>query len=269
MNKFKDLMSVKTANADTFVYTPPPEAFDATRILVKPNIGYPAGPPVTVSMTVLSSVLRGLRRANPLARIVVVEGVCSKTSPQAIFEQNGVLDLLDNNMRIGNAEDLIMSEYPNLLPEHQRTKYAHMIAPAYIAEYDCVISVGTFKRTTLKGEPLISASLKNLYGLFPREHYAGRSPHARGQLHQPSVPDVLRDIYFTVGHHFHGAVVDLTHKLVSPDWQPDRGESVPVGKIVWGEDLLAVDETACKLADEPIASYIAPIRQLREQLSKS
>jgi uncharacterized protein (DUF362 family) len=264
VGKLANLTTVKTARTESFVYTPPPEAFEAARILVKPALGYPDGPPVTVSMPVLRTVLRGLRRANPHARIVIIEGSCTEISIEDIFRRRGLLQLLDDNMRAADAELLNLAEYPNLLDNP--AKYPSMLAPAYIGEYDCCISVSAFKRTTVNGQPLISASLKNLYGLFPREHYAGSSPHYRGQLHQPGVPEILKDIYFTVGHRFHGAVVDLTEKFVSPDERPDRGEAVPVGQIVWGEDLLAVDETACRLAGEEPAGYLASIRSLRAGL---
>ncbi len=266
MGKLTDLASVKVADTNNFVYTPPPQAFGAARILVKPNLGYPVKPPATVSMNVLGGVLRGLRRANPLARIVIVEGVTSDVPAEQIFEKLGVLELLDEEMRITSAETLIMREYPNRLPEP--VKYATMTAPEYIEDYDCVISVGAFKRTMLKDEPLISASLKNLYGLFPPSVYHARNPNARGQLHRPGVPEVLKDIYFSIGHFFHGAVVDLDQKYVSPDWRPDRvrGVAHPVGKVVWGEDLLAVDETACRIAEEAVPRYITEIRRLRNEL---
>lgn len=268
MGKLADLASVSTADAESFVYMPPPQAFAATRILVKPNLGYPVGPPATVSIHVLDKVLRGLRRANPNARILVIEGTTSSATAEEVFEKHGIYDLLDDNMRAADAEDLLMTEYPNLL--ENPVKYAQMTAPGYIGEYDCVISLGAFKRTMLNGQPLISASLKNLYGLFPREIYHARSSKSRGQLHRPSVPEILKDVYFTVGHLFHGAVVDLTEKYVSPDWKPDRVRDVaePVGKIVWGDDLLAVDEVACRTAGEPIAEYIEPIRKLRADLRK-
>lgn len=264
MGKLADLAAVSSSKTESFVYVPPAAAFGAVRILVKPNLGYPEGAPVTVSIGVLDSVLRGLRRANPHARIVVIEGSCSSASMHEIYEQHGVYDLLDDDMRAGDAEDLIMAEYPNLLENPVR--FGSMIAPAYIREYDCRISVAAFKRTILNDESLISASLKNLYGLFPREHYRGRSPHKRGQLHHPAVAEVLKDVYFTIGHYFDGAVVDLTEKHTSDDHQPDRGEAVPVGQVVWGDDLLAVDEVACRLAGEPLASYIEPIRKLRKAI---
>jgi len=269
MGKLKDLASVKTANSESFAYVPPDAAFGAARILVKPNLGYPVASPATVSLPVLDAVLRGLRRASPLGRIVIMEGVTSNESAEAIFEKLGVTDLLDKEMRLTSAEDLIMHDFPNISPEI--VKFETMTAPGYIKDYDCVISVGAFKRTMLNDQPLISASLKNLYGVFPRELYHARSKKSRGQLHRPSVGEVLRDVYFTVGHHFHGAVVDLTQKYVSPDWKPDRVQNVAhdVGKVVWGDDLLAVDEVACQTAGEDVPDYIAEIRRLRKQLKQT
>lgn len=264
MGKLADLAAVSSSKANSFVYIPPDAAFGATRILVKPNLGYPDAAPVTVSRAVLDKVLRGLRRANPGARIIVIEGSSASASMEDIYQQHGVYDLLDDNMRAGDAEDLLMEEFPNLL--ENPVKYRSMIAPGYLRSYDCCISVAAFKRTMLHGQPLISASLKNLFGLFPRERYRGRSPNLRGQLHQPGVAEVLQDVYFTIGHLFHGAVVDLTQKYVSDDYHPDRGQAVDVGQVVWGSDLLAVDEVACRIAGEAVASYIEPIRRMRETL---
>lgn len=266
MGKLADLAAVKVASSEHFTYIPPDSAFGAGRILVKPNLGYAAPPPATVSLPVLVQVLRGLRRASPKARILIVEGAAGKTPVEEIFEKSGIQGVLDEEMRAAPMSQLLNKDYPNRSP--QPVKYEAMHAPEYLEEFDCVISVGAFKKTMLNGEPLISASLKNLYGFFPPERYSARNPDARGKLHRPSVPLVLQDIYFSIGHHIDGAVVDLTEKYVSPDERADRVRDVaqPVGKVVWGDDMLAVDEMACQLAGEEAASYIAPIRRLREQL---
>jgi hypothetical protein len=229
--------------------------------LVKPNLGYPVGPPVTVSRAVLGEVVRSLRQHNPNAEIFIVEGVCSKVSFATIMAKVGVQSLLSEGVQLLNADDLELWEYPNRSPSPVRFK--SMWAPKLLQEVDCCLSVSAFKRTQLKGTPLISASLKNLYGLFPRARYKARSVSSRGQLHRPSVPLVLQDVYGTLGHFFKGGVVDCTHKFISRDWQPDRGESIPVGQVIWGDDLLTVDRTACQVGQEAIPDYITALEQRR------
>ena len=247
--------------SDRFEYRPPAEAQQARRILVKPNLGYPVGPPVTVSLAVLGEVVRSLRQHNPNAEIFIVEGVCSKVSFATIMAKVGVQSLLSEGVQLLNADDLELWEYPNRSPSPVRFK--SMWAPKLLQEVDCCLSVSAFKRTQLKGTPLISASLKNLYGLFPSARYKARSVSSRGQLHRPSVPLVLQDVYGTLGHFFKGGVVDCTHKFISRDWQPDRGESIPVGQVIWGDDLLTVDRTACQVGQEAIPDYITALEQRR------
>ncbi|MGB3293036.1 MAG: DUF362 domain-containing protein [Phormidesmis sp.] len=257
------------ANTEAFIktpiYTPPAAAKGAQRILVKPNLGYPVGPPVTVSMSVLAQVLQGLRQASPTAEILIVEGVCSKLSLADIAERNGLNRLLTAGMRLLDADELDCVDYPNQSPHPVRFKT--MLAPKLLQEVDCRISVGAFKKTHLKRSPLISASLKNLYGLFPRAKYKARSPHSRGQLHRPAVPLILRDIYFSIGYLFEGGVVDCTQKFVSPDWKPDKGKAVDIGRVIWGDDLLAVDRMACETCEEAAADYLLPIEELRNKLA--
>lgn len=217
-------------------------------------------------MTVLGKVLQGLRDTNPTAEILILEGVCSKKSLTEIAEKNGLNPLLTEGIRLLNADELECVEYPNVSPAPVRFKT--MWAPKLLQEVDCRISLGAFKKTHLKGKPLISASLKNLYGLFPRAKYKARSPNSRGQLHRPSVPLVLQDIYFTIGHLFDGGVVDATSKFVSADWKPDKGESVDIGQVIWGEDLLAVDRKACETGKEAEADYLPLIEMMRKSMTK-
>ncbi|MEM1310653.1 MAG: DUF362 domain-containing protein [Cyanobacteria bacterium P01_H01_bin.153] len=244
-----------------FVYKPPAAATKAKSILVKPNLGYPVGPPATVSMAVLGKVLTGLRQASPNAEILIVEGVCSKVAFADIMGKLGVYKLLDDGMQLLDADTLELVEYPN--PVAEPVRFKTMWAPKLLQTVDCRLSVGAFKRTTLKGEALISASLKNLYGLFPRAKYKARSASSRGQLHRPSVPEVLQDVYSTIGHWFDGAVVDCDQKFISRDWRPDKGDSVAIGQVIYGDDLLAVDERACEVGQEAIASYLPVIQKHR------
>ncbi|NJN48728.1 MAG: DUF362 domain-containing protein [Alkalinema sp. RL_2_19] len=255
------IVGAQPADAATFDYQPPAAAIQAKRILVKPNLGYPVGPPVTVSMAVLGQVLQGLRQVNPGAEILVVEGVCSPVDFATIASKHGLDNILGDGMRWLDADDLECIEYENQSPAPVR--FQSMWAPKLLTQVDCRITVGAFKRTILKDEPLISASLKNLYGLFPRAKYKARSQNSRGQLHRPSVPGVLQDVYFCIGHLFDGAVVDADQRFISRDWKPDKGQSIAVGKIFFGDDPVAVDRLACEALGETVPSYIKAIEQLR------
>jgi hypothetical protein len=255
---------VQTINSPSFTYQPPAAAHNVQRILVKPNLGYPVAHPITVSIPVLSVILATLRQVSPHAEILIVEGVCSPISLPDIASKLGFYGILDEGMQLLDADTLPLIEYPNLSPKPVR--FETMWAPALLQEIDCRISVGTFKRTILKDEPLISASLKNLYGLFPRSHYKARSANSRGQLHRPSVPQVLQDVYFCIGHLFDGAVIDAHQRLLSPSWQPDKGQKIDFGKVFYGDDLVTVDQTACVAAGENIPDYIEAIEQLRSYL---
>jgi Domain of unknown function (DUF362) len=255
---------MSTDSTAAFIYQPPPSAYNARQILVKPNLGYPVAAPVTVSMSVLGKVLRALRQASPDATISIVEGVCSPVSLHDIASKNGLYALLDEGMELLDADTLPLIEYPNLSPTPIRFKT--MWAPELLQQVDCRITIGAFKRTILKDKPLISASLKNLYGLFPRSKYHARSLNSRGQLHQPSVPKVLQDVYFSIGHLFDGAVVDADLQFVSPDWKPDRGKTIEFGKIFSGIDPIAVDRSACIAAGESIPDYLDAIDKLRSIL---
>ncbi|MEP0948527.1 DUF362 domain-containing protein [Leptolyngbya subtilissima] len=106
--------------------------------------------------------------------------------------------------------------------------------------------------------------MKNLYGLFPREKYKARSASSRGQLHRPSVSLVLQDVYYTLEHFFAEGVVDCTEKFISRDWQPDRGDGVPIGQVIYGDDLLAVDRTACQVGQEDVPDYITVLEHQRQ-----
>jgi hypothetical protein len=260
-------VSIQACSARDFTYVPPAAAHNARQILVKPNLGYPEPHPATVSPAVLGQVLLGLRRVAPKAEIAIVEGVCSAVSLSEIVQIHGIADLLDEGMQILDADALSMIEYPNRSPNPVR--FNTMIAPAILQAVDCRISVGTLKRTHLKGEPLISASLKNLYGLFPRAKYKARSPNSRGQLHRPSVPAVLQDVYGCIGHLFDGAIVDATQKYFSQDWKPNKKPNqrtaIDCDRVIWGDDLIAVDRHACMTCEEPIPDYLAVIEAQRSQ----
>src|SRR5688500_17404823 len=103
MGKLKDLAAVKVAQRSSFVYTPPDAAFGALRTLIKIDA-------TTVALETLGAILRGLRRVNPLGRIVIVDRFDSREA----FEATGMIDLMDDEMRATTITNLTMQNYRNL-----------------------------------------------------------------------------------------------------------------------------------------------------------
>lgn len=229
---------------DEFIYQPPRAASGARRVLLKPNLGYPYPPPVTVSMGVLRSVIEGVRRVAPAAEILIVEGVCHALPASEIVQRLGLERLLDDGVRFLDADSL----EPKL--------YGSIWAPRLLEEVDCRISVAAYKKTILQERLLISASIKNLFGLLPRARYRARSPHSRGLLHRPDVHRRIAEVYRHVGVRFDGAVVDLRLKFESRDWRPDRGRAIELGQVVAGDNLIACDQLAGRIAGDPPPDYL-------------
>lgn len=239
------------ASLPRFVF--PETVLRARHILIKPNAGYAAQPPVIVRMALLRTLADQLLARHRDMRISIVEGVCTGIAAERVFDAVGLTALASERVAVIDAERLPLAEFANSAPRPNR--FAALAAPALLNEVDARISVAPFKRTVLNGTPLISASIKNLFGLLPRSRYHGRSPHARGQLHLPNVHAVIADVYHTLGVRFDFGVVDLHEKYVNDDWHPDRGKAVPVGRVLSGTDLRQLDAHAFRLAGEALCAY--------------
>ena len=245
-------MQIQSSVAPVFNFSE--KVCSARHILIKPNVGYPAQPPVIVRMALLGQVIEQLLALRADSRITIVEGVCSKSVAQDVFEVTGLNALAQARVSIVDAEKLPQTAYPNTAAKPFR--FNSMVAPALLQEVDARISIAPFKITQLNGVPLFSATIKNLYGLFPRETYHARSPHSRGQLHRPNIHQVICDCYNTLGIQFDFGIVDLHEKFISTGWQPDKGRAEPIGKIISGSSLLEVDLAACQVAGEVPCRYL-------------
>lgn len=187
MGKLADLSSIKTAKSDSFVYTVPMAAFDAIRIMVI----YTDANAARISEDLLSSVLRGLRRANPTARILIIEETQSER----------ITRLIDDNMRATTTDELIMTAYHNQWPGE--SDFPTLTAPEYVEDYDCCISLCALD----VGNGQVKASVDNLRALIDHEAH----PEEELTTLRPE------DLYFTYGFFFDGAVIELDGQIVWGD----------------------------------------------------
>jgi hypothetical protein len=255
------------ADSPTFHYVPPLAAHGAQRVIVKPNLGYPVPAPVTVGLPVLREVLLGIRRVAPQAEIVILEGVCTKVTFAEVMARLGVnrllAELADPGLRLLDADTLPHRAYSTIPPASRSGLLGcrpRRFWKKPTAGYPWPVSNGRHSRDARSSAPPSKISTVS----FRAPSITPAVPHARGQLHVPDVQRVLVDVYFTLGVRFEGAVVDLTHKFISRDWQPDEGTAVAVGRVVAGTDLLDVDLRAVELAGEPCSDYFQIIARQRQ-----
>lgn len=230
MGKLANLASVKSSNLDSFVYTPPDKAFGAFRILVNLNLGYAMGAPSAVNWGTVGAVLRGLRRATARGRILIVDKICPASASESIFDRVGLRESLDDEMRIAPVDALALDQFNNPASVVQHT---HMIAPAYLNEFDCVISVSSFEHTPKETKGAVT----HLYHWLPCD-----SP-----VHPAEGIYRHHDIYHTLGHFIDGAVLECRIKH-------DHLE------VVWGNNLLALDTSACQKMNVPIPDYLPALK---------
>lgn len=245
--------SVRIFDANSACPEFPPQCAAARLIVIKPNIGYAAPPPAIVRPALLEQIVRLLRETNPRARLVLLEGICGKGPFSAVMERAGLPALLaPYDVEIRDADEEPGEEFVNPC---EPFRFRSLWAPRLLRESGFTLSVAPLKRTVLQGAPLISASVKNLYGLMPRSRYRARSPYSRGQLHHPDIHRAIVDVWNTLGPSIHFAVVDVAEKFVSRGWEPDKGRGEPVGIVAAGPWPPAVDAAACRAAGEPLCRY--------------
>jgi hypothetical protein len=227
MGKLAQLASVTSASLDHFVFVPPTAAMKAARILVLANLGYAPMAAPALNWGTLAAVLRGLRRASPLGRILIVDRVCPASSAEAIFQRIGLSEALDPEMRVAPVDALLRRDYP--VPLKSPVTASSFSLPEYLSEFDCVLLIGTAEAAggAFKG------SVSMLAHLLPCES----APLATDD------PRCYRDLYHTVAPHIDAAVLEV---------RLSRDET----RILTGSHLPALDETACRLLKQPVAEYL-------------
>lgn len=229
MGKMKHLAGIRNVPLADFLYTPPQTAYGAARTLVCLNLGYRAGASPALNWGTVGAVLRGLRRASPRGRILLVDNVCPSSGAPAIYQRLGLYDALDDEMRLATTDDLVLVEYRNPSP----IVHEVISAPAYLDEFDCVVGVTTFEATP-NG---IQGAVAHLYHWLPCGSPV--KPHETPQTRH-------HDVYQTLARMIDGAV--LEYRI---------GQEL---NVAWGDDLLAVDEATCILTKTPLSDDLKALR---------
>jgi len=238
------------------------------KIVIKPNLGYPKPHPVTTRVELIKRVVDQVLAVNQSAEIHIVEGVCTKVKWLEVMKKVGILAYFQPNdsgvflsaqhvnwkgrVFLSDADQLPCESFTN---PKKAFKYSEIQAPSILKEADFCISMAPLKKTMLNESALFSGTVKNLFGLLPRKVYKARSPNSRGKLHRPNVHEVICDVYNCLRPYFHFGILDMHSYYESPDWKPDRRNSLDIGKVVFGKDLLEVDLEGLPIINEIPCAY--------------
>ena len=217
MGKLARLASIKSMKTEQFVYTPPLKAYDALRVVIKADLA-------NVSAILMQKVLQGLRRANRGGRFLIIMDSTPEKSAQELFEESGIAAFMDDNMRATDVKEYPMQQYDNKL--ENPIGYESVPAPFLIAEAEAQITVSKFSPDSI-------TTVGTLQGIMPE------------------APDNLdvRDIYFTIGHLYDGAVLETDEQ------------------VLWGDDLLTVYEAGLNLTGNSASDTLKDMLKLRETTS--
>jgi uncharacterized protein (DUF362 family) len=204
------------------------------RVVLKPNlVEYHRDKVINTNPRVIEAVIE-LCRAEGAAEVVVGEGPGHWRNVGFLVEESGLGAVLrKQDVRF---VDLNHDEPVKALNIGRLTKLDYLYVAQTCVNADVFISMPKMKTHHWAGATL---SLKNLFGIVPGICYGW----PKNELHWRGIPNSIIDIALTCTPHL--AIVDGIIGMEGDG--PLNGTAKPMGVLVMGADLLAVDATCCRL----------------------
>ena len=208
---------------------------NGARVLLKPNlVDFVEGYPTFTHPRVAQAMIR-LACEMGAQEIVVGEGTTFRRDPQAILDATGYTEMLarENVPFVDlNYDDLV-----SIPLKGGYTSLKTLFVAKTIRDADVLVSMPKLKTHHWT---LISASIKNLFGIVPGIKYGW----PKNTLHIQGIPAFLAELADSLPTRA-CAVVDGIVGLEGDG--PIFGNAVPSGALIVGTDLLAVDATCARL----------------------
>jgi uncharacterized protein (DUF362 family) len=223
------------------------------RVVLKPNlVEYRREKVINTDPRVIDAVIQ-LFRNEGAAEVVVAEGPGHWRNAQFLVKECGLGAVLEKHGV--KFVDLNHDEPVKVLNLGRLTGLEYLYLARTVVTADVFVSLPKLKTHHWAGATL---SLKNLFGTLPGICYGW----PKNELHWRGIPNSIVDIACT--HLPHLAVVDGIVGMEGDG--PLHGSAKPVGALVMGADLVAVDATCCrlmKLAPERLPTLVyAAIKRL-------
>ena len=228
-----DLVAILKKQYDHFRQTVP---LTGRRVVLKPNlVEYHRDKVINTDPRVIGAMIE-LCKAEGAAEVVVAEGPGHWRNVQFLVEESGLGEILRRHDV--PFVDLNHDEPVKLLNLGRLTglDYLYLARTVTPEAADVLISMPKLKTHHWAG---VTLSLKNLFGTLPGICYGW----PKNELHWRGISNSIIDIALTNTPHL--ALVDGIVGMEGDG--PLNGVAKPMGVLVMGNDLLAVDATCCRL----------------------
>jgi uncharacterized protein (DUF362 family) len=203
-------------------------------VVVKPNAGHEGAPETSVNTNpeVVGAVIRLLKKAKA-GRIILAEASAIGCDTMSCLESSGIRKAaeeagVDEIRDIKSDQDLIKKDIPNPTSAIKQVEL-----PRFLLEADHLVNVPIFKSHV---SMVFSCALKNLKGVVQDVHHY--------VMHCTDLAAAMMDLGDIVRPDL--TVVDMIRPMEG--FGPHSGTPAEFGCVLAGQDMVAIDATACRMA---------------------
>ncbi len=207
-------------------------------VVIKPNAGHEAGPETSVntSPAVVAAVIRLIKQANP-KKIILAESSAIGCDTSACLEASGIKQVaeqegVDEIRDIKSDDDLVSKAFPNPTSTIKKVDL-----PRFLLEADHLVNVPIFKSHV---SMVFTCALKNLKGVVQDKHHY--------VMHCTNLANAMMDLGDVVRPDL--TIVDMIRPMEG--FGPHSGTPVEFDCVVAGQDMVAIDATACRMTGLPL-----------------
>ena len=212
------------------------------RIIVKPNMVNISPPHVTTDVQCVLAVV-GYLCERLDAAIVVAEGSGEGRTLENL-EVNGYGEITRRfRIKLVDLDSLPVKRYEN----HRAGVFREIFLPEFL-EGAGLVSVPPAKDHTITR---VTLGLKNMVGCLPASHYGGYWSYKKSKIHAVDEDQGVADLMLYVNPHL--TVIDAIEGLKGGHLSGKKPDP-PIGKIIAGTDVVAVDREAARLLGHPPCS---------------
>ncbi len=204
-------------------------------ILLKPNLVevHPDAPHINTHPLVVRGAAEAFLKLGA-KQVLVGEGPGHSRDSMRFVEEAGLLNVLSEDQI--PFIDLNYDDIYTLTNRGRRSRLKELCFPATLRRVDWIVSMPKVKTHHWAG---ITVAMKNLFGVMPGRYYGW----PKNVLHYAGIDEAIFDINATLQPSF--AIADGIVGMEGDG--PIKGRPKPLGAIVMGRNLAAVDATCARI----------------------